>query len=469
VCREVRNSQAAALAVASIVTAGVVVGLATRSHHHDPATLPAVTRSASVLPAAASPRAPVLAGLGTAAALPSATGVASQVAASAKTVADGARLVGEVVDADSGAVLWSLDPSQGEPPASTTKLLTAAAALTALGPNDRLATTTRRDGNTLYLVGGGDPTIVANSSSYVSPSYPAPATLAALAHQTAKALGTTRRVHLRLDTSAWSGPGLANGWKPTYVTEGDVTPPSALELNEGRVDPENEFASRSPTPAAQAGDEFADLLAVDGVKVVGSTRIAAASPTSTALASVSSPPIAALVQRMLTVSDDDLAEALGRAVAIHDHLPATFVGAGEAVTRTVASLGVPTTGISLQDTSGLSHLDRVTPASLVALLRDAVSPAHPTLRPIIEGLPIAGLTGTLAARFTTKPTSVAAGVLRAKTGTLSGVNTLAGTVVDRSGRLLIFAFLASHAALPGLTVPEIDVLASRLVRCGCSG
>jgi hypothetical protein len=34
---------------------------------------------------------------------------------------------------------------------------------------------------------------------------------------------------------------------------------------------------------------------------------------------------------------------------------------------------------------------------------------------------------------------------------------------------LIFAFLASDAELPGLTVPEIDVLASRLTHCGCAG
>jgi D-alanyl-D-alanine carboxypeptidase/D-alanyl-D-alanine-endopeptidase (penicillin-binding protein 4) len=469
VCREVRTSRAAALAVATIVTAGVVVGFALHSHHHSSVTLPAVTRSSATQPASAPPRGPVLAGLATSAARPTAAGVASELAASAKTVANGAHLVGEVIDADTGALLWSRDPTQGEPPASTTKLLTAAAVLTALGPSARLATTTRRDGNTVYLVGGGDPTIVATASSYVSPSYPQPATLAALARQTAKALGTTRRIHLRLDTSAWSGPTAAKGWKPSYVTEGDVTPPSALELNEGRVDPEDEFASRTPTPAAQAGDEFADLLTQDGIKVVGPTRIATAPATSAALTSVSSPPMAALVQRMLTVSDDDLAEALGRAVAIHDKLPATFVGAGEAVTRTVASLGVPTTGVLLQDTSGLSHLDRVTPAALVAVLRDATSPAHPALRAIVEGLPIAGLTGTLAARFTTKPTSVAAGLLRAKTGTLSGVNTLAGTVVDRSGRLLIFSFLASDAELPGLTVPEIDVLASRLVHCGCSG
>jgi D-alanyl-D-alanine carboxypeptidase/D-alanyl-D-alanine-endopeptidase (penicillin-binding protein 4) len=186
------------------------------------------------------------------------------------------------------------------------------------------------------------------------------------------------------------------------------------------------------------------------------------------LGTVGSPTVTQLVQRMLTVSDDDLAEALGRAVARHQHLPASFAGAARAVTTTARGLGVPTRGVALQDTSGLSHDDRVTPAALVAVLRQATLPGRRQLRPLLAGLPVAGLTGTLSDRYLTRPSDRGAGVVRAKTGTLSRVNALAGTVVDRSGRLLVFAFLASHARLPGLTVPELDALATRLVACGCS-
>jgi D-alanyl-D-alanine carboxypeptidase/D-alanyl-D-alanine-endopeptidase (penicillin-binding protein 4) len=399
--------------------------------------------------------------------VPTAHGLTTELAKAASAVAHNAGLVGEVIDADTGAKLWSREAARAQPPASTTKLLTAAAALQALGPNYRIATTTRRAGRTVYLVGGGDPTLIRTPGSYVSPTYPPPATLSALARRTVAALGSRRRVRLRLDTSAWSGPSMARGWKANYVTEGDVTPPSPLELDEGRVNPQDEFAARTEDPALQAGDAFAELLEADGVHVIGSVASGTASTDSTPLAEVTSPPLAELVQRMLTVSDDDLAEALGRAVARAESQPATFAGAAAAVTAEVASLGVPMTGVSLQDTSGLSHLDRVTPRALVAVLRAAVSPAHPQLRAIVEGLPIAGLTGTLAMRYTDKPTSVAAGVLRAKTGTLTGVNSLAGVVVDHSGRLLIFAFLAAHAPLPGLTVPALDQLASRLALCGC--
>ena len=55
---------------------------------------------------------------------------------------------------------------------------------------------------------------------------------------------------------------------------------------------------------------------------------------------------------------------------------------------------------------------------------------------------MAGFTGTLRARYPSDATGT--GIVRAKTGTLTGVNTLAGTVVDADGRLLAFAFLATE-------------------------
>jgi serine-type D-Ala-D-Ala carboxypeptidase/endopeptidase (penicillin-binding protein 4) len=468
VSREVRTSRAVALTAAIIVAAGAAGGYAV---HRQQISQPpsSAAPSPSPLPSSPPPREPVLAGLTLTAPRPTRPGVTAKLAVATQAVTAGASLIGGVIDAATGERLWSRGSSRSAPPASTAKLLTAAAALRSLGPDFRLHTTTRVDGHTVYLVGGGDPTIVRSAGSLVSPAYPQPATLAALARRTAAALGTTRRVRLRLDTSAWSGPPLARGWKPSYVTEGDVTPPSPLELDEGRIDPQVEFAPRTPTPALQAGEAFVQLLRRHGVHVVGPLAEGTASAGSTLLADVSSPPLAALVQRMLTASDDDLAEALGRAVALHEGQPATFSGAASAITAQVASLGVPISGVSLQDASGLSHLDRVTPRALTTVLRAAISPAHPDLRAMVEGLPVAGFTGTLSQRYLVRPMSAAAGVLRAKTGTLTGVNTLAGLVVDRRGRLLIFAFLASNAPSPGLTVPALDNLASRLRKCGCTG
>jgi D-alanyl-D-alanine carboxypeptidase/D-alanyl-D-alanine-endopeptidase (penicillin-binding protein 4) len=419
------------------------------------------------LPSTPAPRDPVLAHLNAAAGRPTHAGIAAALRGPARAVGRGAQLVGQVIDGDTGEALWAASAGQPAPPASTTKLLTAAAALLRLGPNARLATTTRRQGDTVYLVGGGDPTIVRDPSAYDATSYPRPATLADLAHQTVAALGARHRVRLRLDATAWRGPRLAAGWKPTYVTEGDATPPSALEVDEGRLDPASSTAPRTGVPVRQAGEVFAALLRQRGVRVIGKPAPATAPVTARTIGRVGSPPMTELVQRMLTLSDDDLAEALGRAVAIHDSRPATFRGAGRAVTAAMRTLRVPTHGVSLQDTSGLSHQDRVPPRTLVAVLRAATQHRFAVLRPILESLPVAGFTGTLQDRYRKHPERDAAGVLRAKTGTLSGVNALAGATVDHSGRLLIFAFLASHAESAAVTVPALDRLAARLAQCGC--
>jgi D-alanyl-D-alanine carboxypeptidase/D-alanyl-D-alanine-endopeptidase (penicillin-binding protein 4) len=257
------------------------------------------------------------------------------------------------------------------------------------------------------------------------------------------------------------------GWLPNYVTEGDITPPSALELDEGRLDPTNLDSERTPTPTAQAAAAFASLLKADGVHVKGQVKPETAPPTAQAVANVQSPPLSQLVQRMLTVSDNDLAEALGRAVARHDDADPSFVGAATSVTSGLKAFGVAPELVSLDDTSGLSHDDRVAPQALIDVLRAATSAQHPALRSIIEGLPIGGLTGTLSDRYRDQADRGGAGVVRAKTGTLTSVNTLAGTVVDHDGRLLMFALMASNAGNPAQTLAAIDGAAATLAECGC--
>jgi serine-type D-Ala-D-Ala carboxypeptidase/endopeptidase (penicillin-binding protein 4) len=171
----------------------------------------------------------------------------------------------------------------------------------------------------------------------------------------------------------------------------------------------------------------------------------------------------------LTNSDNVLAEFLARQVAIATHRPASFAGAAAAVTAELAKLGLPTAGTRIIDGSGVSHQDRLTPALLTALLSYAAQPDHSQFHPIFSGLPIAGWSGTLADRFIAPTTNSAAGVLRAKTGTLDGVSALAGTVVDASGRSLAFAVMVDKVPI-GLNAPAAeDVIGVALYRCGCTG
>src|SRR5690606_37435918 len=150
-----------------------------------------------------------------------------------------------------------------------------------------------------------------------------------------------------------------------------------------------------------------------------------------------------LVERMLTHSDNDLAESLAREVAVAAGKPGSFRGASEAVREQLAELGVPLTGSRFGDGSGLDRDDRATAGLLTDLLARAADPGRPELRAVLTGLPVAGCNGTLAGRYTDGDARAGAGLVHAKTGTLSGVNTLAGTVVDADGRLLAFAFLTT--------------------------
>lgn len=445
-------SRLAVFAVAVVVAAGS--GIAYVVESGDGAT---ATRT-QPLPAH---RPAVLEGLSTAPG-PVPAAVARVLARAERAGAFGGSLAGLVVDGGTGRRLFARDPTLALAPASTAKLLTATAALEALGPSATLSTGVVRSGDTLFLVGGGDVTLTRRPTH----DYPRPATIADLAARTATALEGSKPVHVRVDVDAWSGPTAAPGWSPAYFSEGDVSRLSPLEVDEARL--RHDARPRDPAPAMQAGAAFVSSLRRLGVHVVGPVETGAAPPSGLGVASVSSPPLTALVHRMLTDSDNDLAEALGRAVAARDGAERDFAGAAASVLKRLAALGVPMTGVTLYDASGLSRLDRVTPAALVAVLQLAAGPGHPELRPLLDGLPVAGLTGTLHDRYRHGPAHAAAGDLRAKTGNLTGVNSLAGEVVDADGNLLFFAFLTDRASSPDAGEAALDRLAARLASCGCT-
>jgi D-alanyl-D-alanine carboxypeptidase/D-alanyl-D-alanine-endopeptidase (penicillin-binding protein 4) len=177
------------------------------------------------------------------------------------------------------------------------------------------------------------------------------------------------------------------------------------------------------------------------------------------LATVSSAPFSVLVEQMLEDSDNVIAEALARQVAIAERRPASFAGAAQAVRAVLQRLGVDP-GPGMLDGSGLAAADRLSPATLARLLR--IVGLRPALRSMLAGLPVAAWSGTLADRYLRGAARTGAGVVRAKTGTLTGVVTLAGTVHDRSGRLLTFAFMSHSNAGSVAAEAAIDKLAAKL-------
>ena len=432
------------------------------------------------VPAARFPPAPSPAATQATAGLPTAAGLAALVAATLPDSKVGPQLAVEVADAGTGEVLYSENAQTPATPASTTKVATAVAALAVLGPAARFRTSVRQGSDGIVLVGGGDPTLAVNG--YPPSAYPRPATLAALAASTARALVAEgrRSVRLSYDTSLYSGTGMAPGWSDALISLGDVTAIVALEADQGRLtrggaleDADNpvNFTARTMDPVGRTVSAFADLLERDGITVRGSPSPGTAPSGAPTLASVSSPPLTQVVQQMLQESNNVIAENLARHVAIARGMPATFGGAADAVMSELRRLGV-TTRISLVDGSGLSPNDAIAPETLVRTLALAASPGSPLLRAAITGLPVAGFTGTLTAnnRVFGAISGAARGVVRAKTGNLATVATLAGLVYDRDGRLLIFAIMAPQvpgAAMLPAAAGAINAAAAGLADCGC--
>jgi D-alanyl-D-alanine carboxypeptidase/D-alanyl-D-alanine-endopeptidase (penicillin-binding protein 4) len=414
--------------------------------------------------------------------LPAQAGLAARLSGLLASGPLGSHVTAVVADPGSGRVLFSQDGDSPSAPASTAKLATAVAALGTLGPGARFTTRVVEGGAPgpqVILVGGGDPTLAAGR--FPASDYPQPATLQALAAATARALRARHRhtITLGYDTSLYSGPGLAPGWSESYVSTGNVTDITSLEVDQGRLlpdglpqdtdDPGN-LSPRSLTPAADAAHAFARFLGQDGIRIRGSAQTATAPRGATQIASVSSPPLTAMVEQMLTESNNVIAENLARHVAITTGLPATFSGAAQAVMTVVRRLGAGT-GVHLVDGSGLSPDDRIPAATLVRLVSLAASAAHPGLRAVIAGLPVAGFSGTLSSGQSVfgNIAADARGMVRAKTGNLDTVVSLAGLVDDRSGAVLAFAFMADKIPDGDLlqAAAVIDQLAENLAGCGC--
>lgn len=412
----------------------------------------------------------------TATAAPDAAAVRARLGALLRSKSLGKGFGGYVVDPVTGTTLAGRRANSTVTPASTAKLATTSAALASLGPQARFTTKVVHTEGGVTLVGGGDPTLLGPGKQPAVSAYPSYARLTALAARTAKALGKTGGVvgggdsggggvvRVRVDDSLYSGSRLGPGWKPNYVPEGSVAPVDALMIDHGRADPRR--STRVTEPALAAGRAFAALLKKHGVHVKGKVARKQAAKGAATLAQVRSPTVGELVEETLTNSDNDMAEALARHVALNEGLPGSFAGGSAAVHTVLARLGVAS-GIHLYDGSGLSPNDRVTPRALARVLGLAASGRHPELSSVLSGLPIGGYTGTLASRFGEARSGV--GMVRAKTGTLDGVSGLAGYVQDRDGRVIVFAFVANGIppSKSWQTHLTLDRLAAGLASCGC--
>ena len=371
----------------------------------------------------------------------------------------GPRVGFAAIDAD-GTVLTT-DDDRAYAPASTTKLLTGFAALATIDPDTRFTTRVVRSGDTLVLVGGGDP-YLATKPARRGADRVLQADLTTLAEETAAALersGTTS-VTLGYDASLFTGPDASPAWEPDYVTGNIVTPVSALWVDQGVTD-----GIRDRDPASDAAGTFARLLAAQDIGVMGAPAAVEAPADATSVAQVRSATLAQLVETFVRVSDNQAAEIVLRHVAIAAGRPGDFDGGTAAVQAALEAAGVSTVGLRLTDGSGLSRANRITPQTLAQVLRAAHD--SPRTSGLLADLPVSGFTGTLVNRFA--GLTGARGQVRAKTGTLTGVHSLAGYATDVDGRPVYFAVMADRTdrAVPLEAQAALDRVTAAIAGCSC--
>jgi D-alanyl-D-alanine carboxypeptidase/D-alanyl-D-alanine-endopeptidase (penicillin-binding protein 4) len=383
----------------------------------------------------------------------------------------------QVLDVTSDTVLYERNAGKQTTPASTTKVLTAATVLAARGAAYRLETRVVAGSapGEVVIIGGGDATLAVRESD--RDLFPGAARLDDLAAQVKKALGGVKPTRVLVDASLFEGPETAPGWSSWDVSPGgQVARIQSLMTNAGRIEPvHNEFGGdpRYDDPALSTGKIFAKMIGAPQTKRGAAGTVASADQSSTwtpgaELGKVQSPPLVQVVDWMLQQSDNVLAEVLGRQVALAAGKEASFAGAAEAMGDKLRELGLPADQAELYDASGLSNRNGITPTLLVETLTLAAGGSEPALGNIFNGLPVAGWSGTLETRFATpSDNATAQGIVRAKTGTLSGVNTLAGVLVTQERRVLAFAIMAKGGANATTARAALDEVAARLVACGC--
>ena len=347
---------------------------------------------------------------------------------------------------DSGATAYSRAPQLALAPASTQKLLVAVAALQRLGSDYRFETTVvaparpAPDGtvDALWLVGAGDPMLAtpdyaahlaSESRTAGTPTTP----MSALVDQLAAAGVRTARNGVHGDDTRYDGPRWLPGWKPIYRDEADVSPLSALTVN-GGLDNWNPSDVVTADPTSLSAAQLSRLLGGHGIyaaPAADQTRPG----SSVVLARVASAPLSDIVASMLRSSDNLAAELIVKELDRKAGGTGTTAGGLAIVTSTLQTLGVPVSGLHLSDASGLDPADRATCSTLLAAVNMGDTSGFAS---VLNGLPIAGRSGTLVKRFVGSPI---AGHLQAKTGWIDCAAAMVGQVDLR--RPLHFALIVN--------------------------
>lgn len=368
---------------------------------------------------------------------------------------------GAVTNATTGAVLFDRGASAASSQAGVSKVLTAAAAINVLGPDNVLTTRVYQGStpNTIVLVGAGDPTLTRLESG--ESVYAGAPRLSALADQVLDVF-TDDIETIVLDSTLWSQ---ADKWDATWPraaqTGGSLSEVTALQVDGDRDDPTQQTSPRSTDPVSRAGAAFAEALGLNPDDVT--FTLGSAVTTKPLLGSVSSQPINVLVTQMLQQNDSTLAEHLARLVSKTTGYGGTGASLQQALTSALAIYGVPVAGVTIQDGSGLSP-NTVIPPKFMADFMAKVLAGSNNLNYVYNSLPVAGQSGALAARFTGESAAAKSQVF-ALPGATGGYS-LSGIVLSVDGTPLSFSFAATGAGVKENARVALDALTTGVFACG---
>ena len=304
-----------------------------------------------------------------------------------------------VVDQLTGAVVYQRNANSLRKPASVLKLYSATAALTYLQPTQRFTTSTwiGIEPKSLVIQGSLDPWM-------------------SLSDSVAKKMGRTSIPRIEYNSLT-----------------------ALKESNSGSVRNSTIYYSDLYSQDVANIKTFFLKHGVRTVmKRVSSTQ--AIELSSEPILSSQSPELQEMLAFALTWSDNLLTERIARLAADAAGHPLNDEGVAQTFNEVLAGLGVENKGIVIKDASGLSRDNRVTATQVAQLLLKIRSDSR--FAPLIGGLPIGGVTGTLRNRFIdTAPQAI--GLVRAKTGTLNGTANLAG-YVEAGDREYVFVIIADQ-------------------------
>jgi len=373
---------------------------------------------------------------------------------------------GSVVAVRTGDALVTRNEDQGVPPAGGEKVITAAAAVAALGSKYRI-TTQVVDGATpgsITLIGQGDATLSRNPAG--QSVYAGAPTLAALAASTKTAYESAHPgqpiTNVVLDASYWDpNDNWESAWPQSLLTGGQLSKVTALQVDGDRQDPKKQISPRSDDPVAAAGAAFVSALGLPGVTVTTGE----AENGAPMLAQVQSQPVSTLVRQMLLTNDDTLAEMLARIVPVKENLGGGSASIQNAIVQALDGTGPDASDLKILDGSGENPQNSVPTSYLASLLR-TVYKGSSGMNVVQAGLSLAGKTGGLVSRFTGSSAS-GIGHVFAQPGAIAGqVYSLTGNVKAKDGTAYAFAFSGVGSGITPTAQAALDRLATEVYNCG---